>query len=203
MLIRDGMTRPVVTVAPEMLLPGVASMLRDNRIHQLPVVDGEGVLVGIVTDRDVRDARAVDGFDNRSVQSIMTPNPVSVRETDTLEDALLLLHRRRFGALPVVDTKNRVVGIFARHDCLRVLVEVLGLEQPGSRIELHIDKADDDLCKAVGVLGKLEASLVSAVVTREHTGEGRRVYLRLQTIDPTPARKAMQRSGLRVIEPGD
>ncbi|MCC7144944.1 MAG: CBS domain-containing protein [Phycisphaeraceae bacterium] len=201
MLVRDGMTSPVITTTAETKLLDVGEILAEKRIHQLPVVDSQGRLIGIITDRDVRDALAVGGFEKRTVASAMTADPESVRPQDTLEDAILLLREKRFGALPVVDDQQRVVGLFARFDGLRVLTEVLGVDQPGSRLDIAIQDSAEELPKAIAILAQNEVQVISAVLSRRKDKEGRRLYLRLKSIDTRPLERLMIAAGLRVVGP--
>ena len=56
MLVGDWMTKDIITVQPETSMMKASKIMRENRFHRLPVVDGDGLLVGIVTDRDVKEA---------------------------------------------------------------------------------------------------------------------------------------------------
>ncbi|MCC7407621.1 MAG: CBS domain-containing protein [Phycisphaeraceae bacterium] len=203
MLVRDGMTSPVMTTTPDALLPGVDDQMAERRVHQLPVVDAGGKLIGIITARDVGLAMAAGGFEKRTVESAMTTEPVTLRPSDTLEHALTLLLRERFGAMPVVDEQGRVVGIFARHDCLKVLSNVLGLEEAGSRVDVEIAKPADELAKALTTLAGHDAQIISAILSNRQGQGARTLYVRLRTIDPGPMRRKLGEAGLKVVEPGD
>ena len=113
--------------------------MEQHRVNQLPVlVDGR--LVGIVTDRDLRDAypsvfessqhrslHRSDGtaqLDHIPVEAVMTPHVVTLCPSDTLIEAARLMRRERIGAVPVVDGE-RVVGIITRSDLLDALVSFI------------------------------------------------------------------------------
>ncbi|HEU4368702.1 MAG TPA: CBS domain-containing protein, partial [Methylomirabilota bacterium] len=112
-----------------------ADLLRAGRIRHLPVVDGTGRLVGIVTDRDLRQlvfdpvvqealgqtAAALSGL---KVREIMTWGVLSVRPDTDLRAAARLMRERRIGALPVVDNGG-VVGILSETDVLAAFEKVL------------------------------------------------------------------------------
>ncbi len=134
--VRDRMSRGVVTIHSDALVRGAASLMRSRRIRHLPVVDREGRLVGIVTDRDLRqvifdpaiqerlgvDPRALDTL---QVREVMTWGVVTVRPESDLAHAARLMHELKVGALPVVD-HGRVVGILTESDVVKALEEVLG-----------------------------------------------------------------------------
>jgi acetoin utilization protein AcuB len=117
--------------------------MEEHRINQLPVVR-DGHLVGIVTDRDLRDAypsvladplrkQAPDPHGVK-VQSVMTANVLTLAPTDGIVAAASLMRRERVGAVPIVDGK-RLVGILTRSDLLEALVALgaLAESQPASK----------------------------------------------------------------------
>ena len=144
MLIENWMTRRVASVKPLDSLQHAREVLEQHRINQLPVLSG-AELVGIVTDRDVRDAFpsvfdfAATGESHRekgatdpkkiAVESVMTPNVSTIGPQESIFAAARLMGERRIGALPVV-AGGKVVGLLTRSDLLRALV-ALG-EQGGA-----------------------------------------------------------------------
>jgi len=120
-----------VTVAPQDSLQRVVELLRRRDIRAVPVVE-EGRLVGIVTDRDVRQvAPAYPLFrdedeirrytENLTVTAAMTADPMKVAPPTLLVDAAKILATYRISSLPVVEGE-RVVGIISVTDLLRVFV---------------------------------------------------------------------------------
>jgi acetoin utilization protein AcuB len=133
--VRDRMTRSVTTVHSDALVSGAVELMRSRRIRHLPVVDRSGRLVGIVTDRDLRQvmfdpavqarlARATDALRGLTVRDVMTWGAVSVTPATSIRDAARLMHEAKVGALPVVDA-DRVVGILTERDVLGTFREVL------------------------------------------------------------------------------
>ena len=131
MRVSHWMTRPVVTVKPRDTLRTARRLMAEHRINQLPVVRNDK-LVGMVTDRDLRDAypsstqlyrsKKVDEFaDSHTVEEVMTFNVIGVTPDTPLEEAAALLRRHRIGALPVVE-KGKLVGILTRSDLLNFLL---------------------------------------------------------------------------------
>ena len=138
MRVRDRMTRPVVTVHPETPVAAAAELMRERLLRNLPVVDRRGRLVGIVTDRDLRQVVFMRAVRNRlpnvvqflrtlTVGDIMTREVVVVKPGARIDAAPLLMYEHKIGALPVVD-RGRLVGIITETEILAVLEERLAAE---------------------------------------------------------------------------
>jgi acetoin utilization protein AcuB len=128
------MKAPVVTVRPEVRVGDAAALMRQERIRHLPVVEDGGGLVGIVTDRDLRqvlfDPAILGGAappgapEELRVREIMTWGVITVRPGSDVREAAYLMRERKIGALPVVDG-GRLVGILTEDDVLRAVQEFL------------------------------------------------------------------------------
>ena len=134
MLVRDYMTQDVVTMRPLDSARAARALFTRLRIQQVPIL-ARGKLVGIVTDRDLRDAfpaatvshlgRELDNFtDAITLESIMTNNMLTVSPTAPIVEAAAILRSNRIGALPVVE-QGKLVGILTRSDLLGALVDLL------------------------------------------------------------------------------
>jgi acetoin utilization protein AcuB len=134
MKVGNYMTPEPVTISEDESMGEALMLMRRHNIRHLPVVNGN-ILVGIVTDRDLRRAspsllsgiaedRYKEVLDGTSVARIMTREPFTVRLDTELGEAVGLLVEKKLGSLPVVNGAE-LVGIFTEVDALRVLLEVL------------------------------------------------------------------------------
>lgn len=125
--VSDWMTTPVLSIEVTDSIRHARRIMAERRINQLPVLDDER-LVGIVTDRDLRDAyptslvidrsREIDSFaDTYTVEEAMSHNVIVVTPATDLSTAVKLLRRHRIGALPVLD-EGMLVGILTRSNVL-------------------------------------------------------------------------------------
>jgi acetoin utilization protein AcuB len=130
------MKHPVVTVKPRDSARHARALMERHRVNQLPVVV-DGRMVGIVTDRDLRDAfpsvfeTMLEGRRPRlpadadpdaiPVENVMTAGVLTIAPATSLAEAARLMRRERIGAVPVVD-HGRVVGIVTRSDVLDAFV---------------------------------------------------------------------------------
>jgi CBS domain-containing protein len=119
---------PITAAASDPLLEAVARM-EANQVRHLPVVDDDGKLIGMISDRDVRGAfghawRSLERDGTGRLQvirvaEVMSRNPLSIDEAATLRDAAQVLAEHHIGALPVIDRGRKVVGILSYVDVLR------------------------------------------------------------------------------------
>lgn len=134
MRVGQWMTKAPVTIGPKGNIVVARAIMRHRKIRRLPVVDGDHV-VGIVTDRDVREAWASDAntltahelhylLETISVRDVMTTPVVSVTPETLLQDAVMLMKDRKIGGLPVL-RDDRLVGILTETDVLRAFSQVL------------------------------------------------------------------------------
>ncbi len=137
--VADWMTESVLAVETFDSISIARQLMAKHRINQLPVLDND-VLVGIVTDRDVRDAyptsmmidrgQALDRFaDSVTVEEVMSHDVFTVQPDTSLKKAVGLLRRHRIGSLPVVRNKN-LVGIITRSDILDFVLSGLDAKLP-------------------------------------------------------------------------
>ena len=135
MNIARWMRHPVVTAKPLDTVRHARELMAAHRINQLPVVR-DGRLVGIVTDRDIRDA-SPSVFEAATRQSsekepsatvpveyVMTANVLTLPPKASIADAARLMRRERIGAVPIVEG-GRLVGILARSDVLEAFATLI------------------------------------------------------------------------------
>jgi acetoin utilization protein AcuB len=187
MLVHDIMQSRVITVTPQTGVAEAVGILRTRGLRHLVIVDGDA-LVGIVSDRDVKQAGALDERrGSRTVAEIMTA-PV--------EDAARLMLTERISALPVTEG-GRLVGIVTETDIVRLFVRALGAGQPSSRIDVMIGHTGSALADVVATVQQAGAPICSIVTLP--TGDGvEDAVLRLATIDPRRAIAALTAKGYRV-----
>jgi acetoin utilization protein AcuB len=133
--VADWMTETVLAVETFDSIAIARQLMAKHRINQLPVIDNDN-LVGMVTDRDIRDAYPTSMMINRgeeidrfaekiTVEEVMTHDLFVVRPETPLATAVGLLRRHRIGSLPVVKSKN-LVGIITRSDILDFVLNGAG-----------------------------------------------------------------------------
>ncbi|MGW3132739.1 CBS domain-containing protein [Streptomyces sp. NPDC001123] len=143
MKVSEAMTAPPVTVTPDVRLAEAARRMAGASVGSVLVVDGEGMLVGIVTDRDIVLRGLAAGLDrDAEVRAVMSGRVVTVDAADDLQAAYGAFRRTGVRRLPVL-ALGRVVGVLAIDDLFldvfRRLADLLGpvartvLQEPSGR----------------------------------------------------------------------
>ncbi len=187
MLVQHWMTRDVVTVEADTPFLEARLILKDKKIRHLPVVD-RGKLIGVVTDRDLKEAApsgatTLDVYEvnylllKMTVRDLIRKDPVTVKPTNSVEKAALLMHDHKIGCLPVVDEAGSLVGMITETDLLAVMVEILGYKEKGTRIAFQVPDTPEACQELVHVLRDFRLDLRSLVTCALHTRPGYRDFV--------------------------
>jgi acetoin utilization protein AcuB len=211
MFVDQSMTRHVITIRQEAGLLEAKGKMEQHGIRHLPVVEEDETLIGIITDRDVRSAlpsvlttdkaAAEQRAAGLLVKECMTRNPFTISPENTLEDALLLIHKKGFGALPVVDQQGKLKGIITTRDLIRAFINVLGIEEPGTLLCLLVEDRVGQMKRIVDAITEEGISFGSILVSR-HWEEGKRaVFPYLLTNNVVRVKKKLEGLGYTLLNP--
>lgn len=134
MKVRDRMTTEVITVGLADPIRKAWELVEENQLRRFPVVEGDK-LVGIITDRDIRNSTASSVvltekkyhdflLDTVKIESVMTPDPATVTPDTPLDEAARMILELKVGGLPVIE-QGKLVGIITETDLIKTLVELL------------------------------------------------------------------------------
>ncbi|MGA7106072.1 MAG: CBS domain-containing protein [Candidatus Deferrimicrobiaceae bacterium] len=203
------MTKNPKTVGPDDPLARAADIMRTSRINHLPVVE-EGKLVGILSDTDLRnvsltsDRPAGPGQpkpQDRKVREVMKTEVWSLTPEDAVEDALLIIQRKKFGALPVL-SGDRLVGIITKLDMINAFIDVLDIDDVGLRVEVVLPRSLSRFEELVDVVREVGVALRSCLITPEIKESDRMVVLlRLDTVNGPMVRGALRAKKFDVLDP--
>jgi acetoin utilization protein AcuB len=210
MLVRDYMSPNPVTIRPESDFLAAIAILKAARFRSLPVVTGDGKLVGIVTDKDLAAASppAVDELQPRKpnyfgvhlcVEQVMDPDFTMVSPDVPLEEAALLMLRRRVDRLLVVDD-GTLVGIITSSDVFRQLVTILGGGSSSIRITLEVYNKPGQLATLAGAIARAGGNIVSVATANVDRPDRWALTLRVERIDwPTLQGALAECEGTRLL----
>ncbi len=211
---REKIQRNPVTISSEASFFEARNLIHEKGVRHLPVVDKNNMLVGIVTDRDIREAAPSDAtllsvqelnylLGKLKVSSFMTPKDKLVTITpDTLiEEAVQLMHDNKIGCLPVLE-QGKLYGIFTETDALDHLVDIFGFKQKGTRLTLALEDKPGTMLGILEVFKKHNINIIS-IVTPSFMVEGKRIAaIRIKTEDYKDVVKDLEKAGYDVLSIG-
>lgn len=195
MLIRDWMTRDVITVTPETSMMKASKLMKENGIRRLPVVDADGKVVGIVSDRDIKEASPSKAttldmhelyylLSEIKIQNIMTHDPLCVSPEQTVESVALLLVERHIGGVPVVDDAGKILGIITDSDLFKVMIDITGVRTGGVQLAFELENVPGKLKPIVDLLCEMNASIDAILSSSNKCPDcARRIYIRIMPMD--------------------
>jgi acetoin utilization protein AcuB len=208
MYVRDIMTTNVVTIPSSTSIADAKRIMEAHRIRRLPVVD-KGKLVGIVTDRrleSVSPSKATSLtvwelsylLDKTTVKEIMEKDVVTVSPDMTAEESLALAQSSKVGALVVIED-GRVVGIATTNDFFYKIVNpILGLNQPGTRIEIAGGGEAKALEKIISIVNKLGLGITTLHIEALPEATQKDVCVHVNTEDASQLISELKGKGYKV-----
>jgi acetoin utilization protein AcuB len=162
MLIREYMTPDPITVQPTTTVPVALRLMRDKNVRRLPVVDAQGSLVGIVSDKDLLYASPSPAttlavweipelLSKIRVEQVMSRKVITVSVKTPIEEAARIMADNKVGGLPVMQGAT-LVGIITETDLFKQLLELLGGRRPGVRISVTVPDAKGTLAKITSAI---------------------------------------------------
>lgn len=195
MIIKDWMTKDVITVDPETSMMRAAKLMKEKGIRRLPVVDEKGKVVGMLSDRDVKEASPSKAttldvhelyylLSEIKVKNIMSPNPLTILDTDTVVRCAAIMHDKKISGLPVLNEQGQLVGIMTQNEVYRVLLSITGIYHGGIQIGLKLPDQRGTLKEVLDCLRGHKARVISILTSYDKVEEGyRQVFLRIMDME--------------------
>jgi acetoin utilization protein AcuB len=211
MFVQDAMTVNPVTVTVDATLPDIARLMHDKKIRRVPVMDKNGKLAGIISDRDVRENMPSPAttlskweintlLDKLRASEIMT-SPVLVTAPDCpLEEAARVLLERKIGALPVVRDGD-LVGIVTETDFFRAFVDMLsGGDVPGLRLVLRVERHKGILATLANIINENGGGIIAIATENDPDSKHKKVLVKEEGADAAAVRKALAEVDIEVLD---
>ena len=211
---REKIQRNPVTIGPEASFYEARNLIHEKGVRHLPVVDKNNVLVGIVTDRDIREAAPSDAtllsvqelnylLGKLKVSSFMTPKDklVTISPDTIIEEAVQLMHDHKIGCLPVLEG-SKLYGLFTETDALDHLVDIFGFKQKGTRLTLALEDKPGTMLGILEIFKKHNINIIS-IVTPSFMVEGKRIAaIRIRTEEYKDVVTDLEKAGYDVLSIG-
>lgn len=213
MFVSETMATELVTVTAETTLEKAKALMQERSIRHLPVVDAAGKLTGIITDRDMRDAQPSSLLDKveyertftklmqHTVGEVMTKDPLTISVYYTLQDTLLVMGKKKVGALPVIDEEGMLKGIMSTRDLLRAFVNVMGIGEPGTLLCILVKEKPGQMKKIIDIITAENVSLGSVMVAKYWDKEKRAVFPYLMTSNVMSIKEKLIEEGFELFDP--
>jgi acetoin utilization protein AcuB len=171
MLVRERMSTKPVTITADVPITEALRIMRQNQVRRLPVLDAEGKLIGIVSEKDLLYASPSPAtslsiyemhymLSRLKVTELMTPDPVTITPDTLLEEAALIMADNKIGGLPVMED-GRLVGIITETDIFKVFLELLGAREKGLRLTLRIPERMGEMARITTAIAQLGGNIMA------------------------------------------
>ncbi|NOQ18529.1 MAG: CBS domain-containing protein [Desulfobacterales bacterium] len=200
----------LMTVPPDTSLQKAKEIIDEKRINHLLVVDKTGNLIGIVSDRDVKQSSASPAtalsvhelnylLTQLTVEPIMAKKIITISPGTTIERAALIMQKNRINALPVIEDE-KLVGIITSTDVMRVLLRAIGFGEGSARFAVLVEDRVGIIAEVSRILKDQQISIRSLVTWPEKDYSGiYQLVMRVASTDKDDAVSALSNQGFKVL----
>lgn len=208
MIVEKIMNEDIISLTPTDTIHSAVLIIKEKRIRHIPIVDDNFQLVGLVSDRDIRDAAPsifrTSEYKNdlqKPLTSIMKTDIITGHPLDFVEEIGAVFCANNISCLPIVKEK-KLVGIITGSDLLHSYVELTGVNQPGSQIEIKIPNKAGALYDITLIFKKRNLNILSTLVYPEKTEIDYKILvIRVQTMNPFMVVEDLKKEGYTVLWP--
>jgi acetoin utilization protein AcuB len=204
------MRKELVTITPDTSLVRARDLIAEKLIEHLLVVNKDGKLVGIVSDRDLKQTWASPAttlsahelnylLKQLDVETMMVTKIITISPGTTIERAARIMQENRISALPVMD-KEKLVGIITTTDVMGVLLDAIGIDGESTRFVVLIEDRIGMVAEVSRILKEEQINIRSFVTWPEKEYPGvYQLVLRVGAADGEKAISALTRAGFKVL----
>ncbi|ASF40180.1 acetoin utilization protein AcuB [Halobacillus halophilus] len=208
MLVEEIMKTEVITLSPEETIETALKLLHENHIRHLPIVDENNEVIGIVSDRDVRDASPSIFEEDASpdelknpIRTIMTYPVTTVHPLDFVEEVASIFYEQEIACVPVT-RDDILVGIITEKDMLYTLIQLTGTHVQSSQIEVKVINKPGILPQVMQVFGQRKVNISSVLIyPYKPDPKYKVIVVRIQTMNPLPTIEDLKTEGYEVLWP--
>ena len=200
MLVGERMSKPVVTIPPEMPITEALNLMKKERIRRLPVVK-KGKLAGIVSDKDLLNASPSPVttlsiwemnylLSKITVAEVMSKNVMTVTEDTPIESAARIMADNKVGGLPVM-RDSHVVGIITETDLFKIFLELLGARETGVRVSVLLEDKRGKLADLTEAISSRKGNFVAFGVFTGENPSNKIVTFKVQGLSLEEVKEAI------------
>ncbi len=193
MLVKGWMTSDVLTADEDTSMMKASQIMKENNVRRLPVMR-KGKLVGVVTDRDIKEASPSKAttldvhelyylLSELKLKDIMSKGLVTIGPEETVEKAAVKMLEHRISGLPVVNDKGKMVGIITQGDIFKVLVSLTGVYRGSIQFAFNLEDRPGSIKEVADTIRKHGGRMVSILSSYDMCDENcRHVYIRIKDL---------------------
>lgn len=209
MLVKERMSKPVITVPSDMPILDALKLLQREKIRRAPVVR-DGKMVGIISDKDLLNAGPSDAtslsvwemnylLSKIRVSDVMTREVLTVNEDTAIEEAARILADNKIGGLPVM-RDDHVVGLITETDLFKILLELMGARETGTRVTALVPDKLGELAAITEAIAEAGGSFVAFGQFSGEDTETRIVTFKVKGVDEATIREKIEPLVNRIID---
>jgi len=194
MLIVERMARSPVTVTIGKTVANGLQIMEEKGLHYLPVVDEQGNLVGMTSDRALLRANG-----SELIQQAMTRDPVTVTEYTAVEEAAKIMVDQQTGALPVM-RHGKLVGLITLSEILQLFLEVLGAREKGLRLTMLIPEEKGSLASMTKEITAMGGNILALSTFAGEDPTNRMVAVKVADVPKMKLVAIMEALGMEILD---
>jgi acetoin utilization protein AcuB len=210
MLVRERMSTQPVTIRVDVTITKALQVMRESEVRRLPVLNEEGQLVGIVSEKDLLYASPSPAtslsiyemhylLSRLRVTELMTADPVTVSPDTPLEEAARIMADNKIGGLPVMEG-DKLVGIITETDIFKVFLEMLGARDRGLRLTLEMPERKGQIARLTTVIAQLGGNILALGHFLCDDPTTREVTIKVEDVPADELEAAIDRLGMKALD---
>ncbi|CDQ39293.1 acetoin utilization AcuB family protein [Virgibacillus salexigens] len=210
MLVEEIMKTNVIALPPTATIERALHLLHEHHIRHIPIVNEQNQVIGIVSDRDVRDASPSilnTGTSSREleheIQTIMSQPVITIHPLDFVEEIAKVFYEEEIACLPVI-RQNQLVGIVTEKDMLYTMIQLTGTHVQSSHIEVKVPHRPGILPEVTSIFSKRKTNIISVLVYPFKDDPDYKILVfRIQTMNPLPVIEDLREAGYELLWPNN
>jgi len=209
MFVGERMSKPVITVSPDLPINEALTMMKQDHIRRMPVIQ-DGKLVGIVSDKDLLNASPSPAtslsvwelnylLSKITVKDVMTKKVITIDVKTPIEEAARIMADNKIGGMPVL-RDSKVVGIITETDLFKILLELMGARKKGVRATILIEEKPGQLAKISQLIAENGGNFIAFGQFMGEDPSTRTVMIKVEGLDEAKVKQLLKTTGGNIVD---
>ena len=210
MLVGERMTKRPITIAPDTPIEDALKLMRESKVRRLPVLDKEGKLVGIITEKDLLYVSPSPAtslsihelhylISKIKVQDVMCKDVITATEYTPLEEAARIMADNKIGSLPVM-RDGKLVGIITETDAFKIFLELFGAREKGIRLTMLVPEQTGMLATITRDIAEMGGNIISLGTFLGDDPSNRLITVKVAELGQDELVSAMEALGMEIVD---